>query len=317
MSGQWVAGCVRARALARRRLGSDGARRIASSGSLHEALTQLAHSPYGHDVRTGLSLTEAQHMVARTLLWNLRVLAGWLPGPGAALLRTLAGWFEIANTDELLHARSGGAEGPMFELGALATAWPRLRTAGSPAELRAALAASPWQDPCGQDPLTIRLGMRASWAARVAALPGPASSWAAAAAALLLASEKFASGRELPDSGRAQVSALLGSAAVRAATLDEMARGLPHSARWVLPPGTDPVDLWRAESRWWAQVERDGSALLACYQFSAEPALGVAAVLAVDARRLRAALEMAARGGHPLDTYAAVAEDAVTDDAPT
>ena len=199
--------------------------------------------------------------------------------------------------------------------------WPRpgrgCEPPESPAELRAALAASPWQDPCGQDPLTIRLGMRASWAARVAALPGPASSWAAAGAALLLASEKFASGRELPDSGRAQVSALLGTAAVRAATLDEMARGMPHSARWVLPPGTDPVDLWRAESRWWAQVERDGSALLACYQFSAEPALGVAAVLAVDARRLRAALEMAARGGHPLDTYAAVAEDAVTDDAPT
>ena len=45
------------------------------------------------------------------------------------MLRTLAGWFEIANTDELLDGLTGGATGPMFQLGALATAWPRLQVA--------------------------------------------------------------------------------------------------------------------------------------------------------------------------------------------
>jgi hypothetical protein len=38
----WVAGTVRARSLARRRLGAGAARRLAASGSLHDATAALA-----------------------------------------------------------------------------------------------------------------------------------------------------------------------------------------------------------------------------------------------------------------------------------
>ena len=38
------------------------------------------------------------------------------------LLRTLGGWFEIANVDELLQSIAGRPAGPEFRLGALATA---------------------------------------------------------------------------------------------------------------------------------------------------------------------------------------------------
>ena len=68
---------------------------------------------------------------------------GGLAAPaGVQLLRTLAGWFELANADELLRLMAGRPANPEFRLGALATAWPRLRQARSPAGLRAALAAA-------------------------------------------------------------------------------------------------------------------------------------------------------------------------------
>lgn len=126
MSAGWVAGSVRARALAQRRVGRAGARRIAASGSLDSALRELTGTGYGGNAHPGLEVAEAQHGVAATVLWNLRVLAGWLPRDGVAMLRTLAAWFELANVDEMLAVRGG----PAFDPGALATAWPRLRAAG-------------------------------------------------------------------------------------------------------------------------------------------------------------------------------------------
>jgi hypothetical protein len=159
----WVAGCVRARALARRRLGPGATRRLAACASLPDALRALAATPYGRDNPPGQTLAGAQHAIASTILWDLRVLAGWLPQDGVRLLRTLAGWFEVANTDELLQAMTGRPAGAQFRLGTLATAWPRLRQASSLPALRAALAASPWRDPGGDTVLALRLGMRARW----------------------------------------------------------------------------------------------------------------------------------------------------------
>jgi hypothetical protein len=129
VSAGWVAGSVRARALAQRRLGAGAARTLAASSSLEVALAALAASPYRQEVRPGQRLAEAQRAVAATLLWHLRVLAGWLPREGADMLRLLAGWFEVANVDELLHRLAGGEAEEPFRLGALATAWPRLAPA--------------------------------------------------------------------------------------------------------------------------------------------------------------------------------------------
>lgn len=90
-------------------------------------------TPYGHGNPPERSLEGAQHAIARTVLWDLRVLAGWLPRDGVQLLRALAGWFELASIEELPQTMAGRPAGAQFALGALAMAWPRLSQATSPA----------------------------------------------------------------------------------------------------------------------------------------------------------------------------------------
>jgi hypothetical protein len=303
----WVAATVRAKGMARRVLGTDPARGLAACSSLPQAQRMLASSSYRRAGEPGLTLMGAQHTVAATLLWDLRVLAGWLPRDGVGVLRVLAGWFEIANIDELLQPQTGLQPGDEFQLGALATAWPRLRLAGSPSGLRAALAASPWHDPGGDSALDIRLGVRARWAARAAACGDPLRTWAVGAAVLLLAGERFAAGRAVQPAVLDCARTLLGQTAAGAASLDRLRSGLPGSARWVLSGVRSPEDLWQAESTWWRRVERDGHALLRASGPDSGPVLGAVAVMAADARRICAALELAARGGAPLEEYDAVA----------
>jgi hypothetical protein len=234
-----------------------------------------------------LSLAAAQHAVAATLLWDLRVLAGWLPSDGVALLRVLACWFEIANVDELLRALTDRPAGPEFRLGALATAWPRLATARTVTELRRNLAASPWGDPGGDSILDIQLGMRTRWGARVAASGDRARAWALAASALLPAGAPGGSALTAVPNAR-RPGRLLG--------------GPLHS-----PTATGPVaEPWQAEAAWWRRVEADGLVLLRSAGPDSGPALGAVIVLAADARRVRAALELAARGGAPVEAYDAL-----------
>jgi hypothetical protein len=303
VSAGWVAGSVRARALARRCVGADAARRLAACGSPGDALRLLAATPYGAAVRREQSLAAAQHEIAGTVLWDLRVLAGWLPRDGVRLLRTLGAWFEVANVDELLQSIAGRPAGAEFRLGALATAWPRLRRAASSGELRAALADSPWRDPGGDTARAVRLGMRARWAARVAAVGDPAGTWAAGAAALLVAGERFAAGRAADPAVLGGALDLLGPSARRAATLGELADGLPGRARWVLAGITAPAELWRAEAALISRIERDGLRLLRTSSLDSGVVLGAVAVMACDAWRIRAALEVAARGGAPVEAY--------------
>ena len=298
MSAGWVAGSVRARAMARRRMGLEATRRLASCDSLSDALRMLADTRYGANIRPEQSLAVAQREIVGTLLWDLRVLAGWLPMEGVRLLRTLGAWFEVANVDELLQVIAGLAD-PEFRLGTLATAWPRLRRAASIGELRAALAASAWQDPGGQTTYAVRVGMRAQWAARAAALDDPVRTWAAAAAALLVAGERFAAGRGVDPAVIGGALGQLGPRAPSAATLDELAAGLPPRAKWVLAGITSPAELWRAEETWLARVERDGQRLLRTSSLDSGAVVGAVAVMGCDAWRVRAALEIAARGGGP------------------
>ena len=293
--------------MVRRCIGAGAARDLAACGSLQEALQALAATPYGRERPAGLTLSAAQHEISSAILWDLRVLAGWLPGDGVRLLRALAGWFELANVEELLQAMAGRPVDAEFVLGALATAWPRLRQASSPAGLRAVLATSAWGDPGGESAEAVMTGMRSRWAARVAAAGEPARSWAAGADALLLAGQRFAAGREARDTGPSGAPGMLGSTVAGVATLDELSRRLPARARWVLAKISSPGDLWRAEAAWWAKVEQDGFRLLRTSGLDRGPVLGAVAVMAADAWRVRAALEIAARGGGPLEAYDAVA----------
>ncbi|WP_112273945.1 hypothetical protein [Lentzea terrae] len=298
MSAAWIAGGVRARALLRRRAGAVGAREIAGCASAAEAVALLVAGPYLRDVRPEQSLAQAEHGVAATLLWHLRVLAGWQPRAGAELVRLLAGWFEVANVVEHVRALSGAAAGQMFRLGTLATAWPRLAATSSLADLQLALAASPWGDPGSADPRRIVSAVQLGWAARVAGGVPQAREWAAGGAALLVARERFLLGHPVPG------SALLGDVGQLAFT--DFAARLPGEAAWALADVTDPAGLWQAEENWWGRVANDARTLLRGRGFGPDAVVGCAALLAVDARRVRAALECAARGDRQLEAFDAI-----------
>jgi hypothetical protein len=298
MGAAWVAGSVRARAMANRRLGGAGARSLAAAPSLAEAVPALSRSPYGRFVRPGDSLVAAQRGVAETLLWNVRVLAGWLPSPGVRALRLLAGWFELANIDERVRELTSAEQvEPPFRLGTLATAWPRLAATSSIAELRGVLASSPWGDPGGDGAYAISQSLRLTWADRVAAGVAAAYPWAAGAAALMLARDLAGrAGPRLPEPARVSAARLLGSAWSTGATVEQFAAALPPAAGWALRGVRGPADLWTAEVRWWSRVRADGARLVAAPGFGPDAAIGALVLLAADAWQVRAALEATARG---------------------
>jgi hypothetical protein len=169
------------------------------------------------------------------------------------------------------------------------------------------LATSPWGDPGGTTPRTVVPALRLAWAERVAAAVPPARPWALGGSALYLARELFVSRRRLPDVAAASARRLLGAAALDARTLPELTHSLPSAARWALDGVDDPAELWRAEAGWWARVDRDAAALLRRPRFGLEAAVGTVGAAAVDAWRVCAALECAARGGGPPEVFDAVA----------
>lgn len=292
----WVAGSVRARHMLARRLGPGAAGELAASGSLDRAIAMLAGSAYGRSVRTGMDLGAAQRAVAETVLWHIRVLAGWAPPRALEAVRALAAWFELANVDERLTYLEGGAAPTPFTLGGLAAAWPRLAGSQSAAELRSGLASTPWGDPGSDDPAAIRLALRMSWARRVFTAVDEAATWAAGAVALLLARELFLAGRPAADLAAHRPPGV-GSAWMQAGGIAALRAGLPGESAWALAGVDDPDDLWRAEAAWWRRVDADATHLSAHLGMPA--VIGCVALLGVDGRRTAAALEVAARGGGP------------------
>ncbi|MGY2063068.1 hypothetical protein ACW9HQ_49960, partial [Nocardia gipuzkoensis] len=178
-----------------------------------------------------------------------------------------------------------------FHLGALDWAWPRLATARSLPELRVALRKSPWGEPGGDSVADIADAVAMTWAHRVAAQVPSAASWAAGAMAQLVARRRIVQARPLPQPLALRARHLLGPAALCADGLAEFVAALPVSARWPLV-GLPPEQLWRAVFRWWNRVAGDGRKLLSGNRFDADAAVGTAALLATDAWRVRAALQI-------------------------
>ena len=132
MKPSWVAATVRARLVATHGVGRERALAVARESSLADGIAALASTIYGKATRPDAELADAQHAVAATALWQLRVLAGWLP-PGAALrARVLVAWFEIANVDERLAELAGMPSRRQFDLGSLGSASRRIAAANSP-----------------------------------------------------------------------------------------------------------------------------------------------------------------------------------------
>ncbi len=292
----WNAGAVRARLLARDRLGRDGARAIARLSSLDEALDELGRGPYDHDLEPGSTLTAAQWAAGATPLWHLRILAGWLPPAGGELVRTLAGWWELANLENHLAGLAAAARQEPYELGRLDTAWSRLRTTDSYAAVRDTLADSEWRDPGGDDLPTMVTWTRLAWVDRVAEAAEPAVRLAAGYGALVAARDLLVGARTLAG-GPPHRIACLGVGWSDADELEQLAERLPDDAAWVLEDLDDPSRLWEAEVRWWRRLDTEGRSLLQRPSSGPEAVVGVVAVLLADAHRVEGALELAARGG--------------------
>jgi hypothetical protein len=292
----WNAGVVRARLLGRRRLGARAWRDLAELGSLDAALQELRGGPYGHDVHADMTLEAAQWAVAATPLWHLRVLAGWLPPAGADLVRVLAGWWEVLNVENLLAGLAGGRELPPYVLGRLDTAWDRIRAADSVGHVRSELAASDWLDPGGEDPGTIVTWLRLSWAHRVAQQVDPAARLAAGWGALVVAQDLLV-GSGTRRGGRPRRMAELGWRWARAEDLGGLLDGLPRDAAWVLRDVSGPEELWRAEARWWRQLDEGGRDRLRRADSGPDVVVGAFAALLADAHGVQAALQLAAHGG--------------------
>ncbi|MFJ5830622.1 hypothetical protein [Streptomyces sp. NPDC093089] len=220
--------------------GAAAAQELAASASLAHALRGLADSSYREAAAADSSLADAQRGVASALLWNLRVLAGWLPPAGA---RLLAAGFEIANVEALLRSFSGASPPPQaYRLGALGTAWRRLERADSADAVRRVLAASLRGDPGAGTAWTVSVGMRIAAAARTAEV-GPARTWAEGRVALLTAREMFVRGRVLPTPVRLRAADVLGDQVLKASGFREFRDRLPAGARWAVE-GVDGRGTW-------------------------------------------------------------------------
>lgn len=324
MRSDWVAASVRARSMAQRRAGAGTCRFVAAAPNLQAGLERLSDSAYSDELRAAQTLPGANLATRRTVLWQLRVMAGWLPAGGARLVRAAAAVFEADNilALELRLRRGQTVQGPgttagsrdaaagmpdqqFFDLGGLATAWPRLRTAGSEQELRLILSASPWGDPGTESALADVLSV--VWLRRLTSEAAEVRPWAASAGALLCARLVLVN-RTAPDPRLlALLRPLVGTGWTGADTPEALRASLPPAAARALEPVADPMDLWRAEAALATRVEADGFRLLRAGLPGPDVVLGAMAVLAVDAWRVRAGLAAAAVNAGSSEVLNAVA----------
>ncbi len=297
MKADWVAASVRARAMARRRVGAGACRRIAGRSSLGTALRDLEGTGYATPLEGISELEDAHRATADAVLWQLRVLAGWLPAGGTRLVRAAAAGFERENILDLARHLDGAPERPEHELGALATAWPRLSGSTTREELDTALRRSPWGDPGEGGPANLADVLRLGWLRELAAAAPQARPWAATAAALTVGRLVLVDGARPSPRLRRLARPLIGEAWAGAGDLAELRTALPASLRGVLDGIDGPQELWRAEARALAALEDDAFGLLRTAMPGPSVVLGAIVVLAVDAWRLRAALAAAEAGG--------------------
>ncbi len=308
MPASWVAASTRARLLGDRRLGGAHATAVANSGGLAPALQLLQASPYGANLDSGMSLEAAQRQVGATVLWNLRVLAGWLPPGGSAILLPLMAWFEIANIEERLAYLSGGGHITPYQMGNMGSAWRAVSRSTTAEAVREGLTRSRWGDPGTSDPSGMVLALRFKWASWVAGSVPGADAWAATAVALLGARVRFASPASPGDLPQIPARVYgLPPGWQQVASLPQMRAIMSRRLAWVLDGVEEPSDLWAAEARWWSRVEADAEQMVLRSRYGPSAVVGIAMLLGHDAWLTRAALGAAARGLQAKGVFDAVA----------
>ncbi|WP_062526215.1 hypothetical protein [Demequina rhizosphaerae] len=297
MSAAWVAAAVRVRALVAGRAGPEGAARLARAGSLAEAGDLLARWSYGARVRDAATPDGLQRATRETLLWQLRVLAGWAPAGGTGILRAAAAEFERDNILARVRELSGAPSERPYELGALDTSWSTLRLAPSADALRATLARSAWGAVPDDEADQLADLLTAAWLQRYARVAPAARAWAARQAALAVARLAFVDRVRPGPTLRERVRPLLGRAWEQAADLPAFADSLPRGARVVLGGVTDAGGLWRAEARHHGLVETEAASLLRSARPGPDVVVAGIGLLAADAWRIQAAVAAVGSAG--------------------
>ncbi len=296
MSAGWVAASVRVRALAAGRAGEEGAARLAAVRSWREAEDLLARWSYGVRAADATGPEGLQRAVRETLLWQLRVLAGWAPAAGTGILRAAAARFERDNILARLRELDGGSRAAPYDLGAMETSWGLLRRAETPDQLRASLARTSWGEvPAGEADQLADL-LTAACLTRYAQAAPAARTWCARALALAVARLRFVDGVHPGPTLRQRVGPLLGHAWEGTTDLPSFATGLPTGASAAFSGVSSPSGLWRAEARTYAAMEAEAAAMLR--QGSPGPDVVVAgiALLSADAWRVQAAIATIGQG---------------------
>ncbi len=294
--------------MAQRRVGAGANRTIAAQRSLGDGLALLTDTVYGPRLAGCTSRAAAEHAIRATALWQLRVLGGWFPAAGTRLVRAVAAEYERDNIVALAAGLTARGPAPeFFELGSLATAWPRVRAAHSLEELAESLRTSRWGDIGHGDTIARRDILTLAWLGRLASVAPAARSWARAAGGLTVARVLLAD-RSEPSARFLQVARpLVGEGWARTGSLPALREALPRPAREALAGIDRPEDLWRAEARLRATVEADGFRLLRGALPGPEVVLGAIALIAMDGWRVRAALAAAATGAGSSEVLDAVA----------
>lgn len=298
MNADWVAASARVRSLAQRRVGAGAVHTIAAESSLAGALAGLAGTVHGERLVGRTTLAGAERAIAETLLWQLRVLGGWVPAKGAALVRAAVAAFELDNILDLGTSLADGTRhsSDPYDLGSLSTVWNRLRTARSSAELTDAIHTSPWGEIDSPDVRVARDELNAVWLRRLASVAPAARTWAEGACALTIARIVLVDRSAVSPALVKLVRPLLGGAWEGSHDLTGLVQHLPRRTQALFRGVTGPKDLWRAEAALRMSCESDGFRLLRGSLPGPDVVLGGIAVLAIDAWRVRAALASAAMG---------------------
>ncbi len=312
MSAGWVAATLRGRSFLRGGIGIGGARELAEQPSWEWARGRLG-DVVPHRLPDDADRATARRAALDSCVWQLRVLAGWLPPSGAPLARLAAAPAEIAAlADHRARLESTSRATPPaapLALGSLGIAWPRAAATSTPAALRELLARSVWGDPGGTSEAELALALRLAFAARVRQQGGAlARPWAAGAAAVVVAREQLVFGRSVNAATARRADLLLGSGWRDPGSVPAMTARLPRDARWVLDGVEDGDQLWQAEVAWVRRVASDARPVVAAGRPDRDTVVALLALLLVDLWLTEVAIESAARGAagrEVLDAFAA------------
>jgi len=296
MTAGWVAAAMRGRALLRSEAGTGGARQIAIASTWAQGRDLLGRTIAGRNLSAGADRSTAHAAASTATIWQLRVLAGWVPPSSTSLVRVAAGPIEIGNIERHLAALEGAPRADAIPLGSLATAWPRVAACASAGAVRDVLRRSVWGDPGGADVVDIALGLRVAWLRRVRFAAPEMGDWARAGTAVLVARERFAFDREIADATRREIDRALGRRWHDADSITDLFDRLPERLRWPLADVDDPALVWRAERALIRRAAGDARRRAAAGADDRASVAAIITLLLVDLWRVHAAIELAGHG---------------------